>query len=369
LDQHPAVRGPKSTADEIAGALAAGLAHHTAGRLAQADACYRNVLAADPVNISALHLLGLLAHQRGQPQAAVDLISRAISLNDRLPELHSNLGNALQAVGRTAEAEASYRRALALRPDNAPACNNLGVTLMEQGRPREAEAAFRQALALRPDYPDAHSNLGNALCIQGKPAEAEASCRRAVALRPHHVHALNNLGNALKDQGRLDEAQICYRRAIEVAPDFAEPHNNLGLALQDQGQLAEAECCYRAALRLRPNYADAYVNLGDVLLDRGDVAQALDVAECGLDAVETRELKSLFTRCLRRAGSPAMLARVPSRGHLLRALTEPWGRPGDVAAYVVAALKQDDALGELIGRANAAWPGRLSGPELRGSTG
>jgi tetratricopeptide (TPR) repeat protein len=109
----------KSPADDPAEALAVGLAHHRAGQLAQADACYRTVLGADPANVTALHLLGVLAHQRGQPEVAADLISRAIALNDRLPELHGNLGNALQAVGRTAEAEASFRRALSSKAGRA----------------------------------------------------------------------------------------------------------------------------------------------------------------------------------------------------------------------------------------------------------
>src|ERR1700719_3597112 len=74
---------------------ASALAHHQAGRLPQAEACYRKILAAEPANVNALHLLGVLARQVGQPRAAVDLIAKAVALNDRVPELHSNLGNAL----------------------------------------------------------------------------------------------------------------------------------------------------------------------------------------------------------------------------------------------------------------------------------
>src|SRR4029077_533685 len=109
-----------------------GLAHHQAGRLPQAEACYRKILAAAPRDVNALHLLGVLARQTGQHAAAVELISKAVALNGRIPELHSNLGNAFMDLGRSTEAEASYRRALALKPDYAAAHNNLGNVL--QGR-------------------------------------------------------------------------------------------------------------------------------------------------------------------------------------------------------------------------------------------
>src|ERR1700691_3641123 len=115
----PIVGAPLTAA--LAEIEARGLAHHQAGRLPQAEACYRKILAADPCNVNALHLLGVLARQVGQYRAAVDLIAKAVALNDRVPELHCNLGNALTDLGQTAEAEASYRRALALRPDYAAA--------------------------------------------------------------------------------------------------------------------------------------------------------------------------------------------------------------------------------------------------------
>jgi Tfp pilus assembly protein PilF/SAM-dependent methyltransferase len=352
------------------GLIHEGLAHHRAGRLAQAEACYRKILAAEPANATALHLLGLLAHQTGHPQSAVALFTRAIAVDERSPELHTNLGNALHELGRLAEAEASFRRALAFAPDNVAAHNNLGVILMEQGRLGQAEESLRAAAALMPDHPDAHSNLASVLCAQGRPVEAEASCARALALREDHADAHNNLGNALKDQGRAEEAQASYRRAIALMPSFAEPYNNLGLTLEAQGRAAEAEHCYRRALELKPDHAEAHVNLGNLLIDRGDLAQALHVARQGLAIRETLELKGLFTRCLRHAGDnavPATDARF--RRDLLRALTEPWGRPADLAACPAAMLKQHPALGPAIARADAAWPNLLSTPALLGPTG
>jgi SAM-dependent methyltransferase len=115
------------------------------------------------------------------------------------------------------------------------------------------------------------------------------------------------------------------------------------------------------ALELKPDFSDAYVNLGDVLLDHGDVAQALDVVRRGLDAGGTSEIKGLFTRCIRRAGKGGPMLDVDALGeNLVRALTEPWGRPSDLAAFACTAVKQAPVIGDCVRRANEAWPRQLS---------
>ncbi len=395
--------GARSRA-ELAEIEASGLAHHHAGRLPQAEACYRKILAVEPSNLNALHLLGVLARQAGQPRAAVDLISKAVALNDRVPELHSNLGNALMDLERTAEAEACYRQALALRPDYAAALNNLGnllqgrgehsqaeacyrralaldpayaeahenlgAALLEQAKPVEAEASARRALALRPDHALAYGNLGNALLMQGRSAEAEACCRRALLLDPNYPEGHNNLGNALKDQGRLDEAEVCYRQALDLKPELAEAHSNLGLILKDQGKLADAEACYRRAIALKPGYSGALCNLGHLLLDRGEIAPALEAAQLALGGAEIADAKALFVRCISRsAGAEPGSDTGALRSNLLRALLEPWGRPSGLAAYVAGVLKHDPTIGGCIRRANEAWPDRPSAAELLGPSG
>ena len=107
--------------------------------------------------------------------------------------MHSNLGNALKDIGRLDEAEASYRRALQFKPDNADALVNLGATLQGMGRFVEAETIYRQALQINPDHADAHSNLAVILRELGRLAEAEAGYRRAIQLKPDHAVAHSSL--------------------------------------------------------------------------------------------------------------------------------------------------------------------------------
>ena len=80
--------------------MASALTDHQAGRLDEAEQPYRQVLQLDPEHPDALHLLGVLSHQRGSHELAAELIGKAIALNGRVPSFHNNLGNALQALGR-----------------------------------------------------------------------------------------------------------------------------------------------------------------------------------------------------------------------------------------------------------------------------
>src|ERR1700739_963366 len=80
--------------------FAAGLAHHQAGRLAQAETHYRETLALQPDYADALHLLGVIASQVGRHDVAVDLIGRAISQNQRSSLYYCNHGLALAGLRR-----------------------------------------------------------------------------------------------------------------------------------------------------------------------------------------------------------------------------------------------------------------------------
>src|SRR5271166_6092803 len=145
----------------------AGLRHHQAGRLDEAERLFRQVLAISPRQTESLQMLGTIAYQTGRHDLAFDLIRKAVVSNPGDASAHSNLGNLLLQQGRLDEAIASYRRALDRKPDLPEALNNLGNALKARKRFDEAVASYRRALALKPDDPDVHYNLGMALLARG----------------------------------------------------------------------------------------------------------------------------------------------------------------------------------------------------------
>ena len=191
----------------------------------------REVLGAAPQHAPALHLLGVLAHRAGHPDDAIALMQRAIAIDARTAEYHSNLGAILTARGRFDEAVAACGQAVSLRPDLPEAHYNLGNALRDARRLDEAAAAYERALSLRFGYAQAHNNLANVHKALGRIDEAIAGYRRAIMLEPGYAHACCNLAGALKDIGEVDEALALERRALETAPARPEIHSNLILGL------------------------------------------------------------------------------------------------------------------------------------------
>jgi protein O-GlcNAc transferase len=180
----------------------------------------------------------------------------------------------MHRAGRLAQAEALYREALRVRPDQPTIHYHLGLIDAHGGRLEQAASRYRQAIALDPDFPEALNNLGHACNGLGRWGEAIPYLERAVALRPRYARARNNLGIALDELGRAEEAVAAYRQAIADDPACCEAHYNLGTTLLTQGHVEEALECFERALALKPGYALAQLNLGNAYLARGDLARA-----------------------------------------------------------------------------------------------
>jgi tetratricopeptide (TPR) repeat protein len=136
---------------DIPGLIDAALQHHRAGRLDDAEALYRQVIAADAGHPDALYLLGLIHYHFNRHEEGLELVQRAIASSDVTPAYHNTLAKLLDAIGDVAGALAAYRRTLALAPDEVDAHVGLGVLLHEHGETAAAIDEYRRALELEPD--------------------------------------------------------------------------------------------------------------------------------------------------------------------------------------------------------------------------
>ncbi|MGD0464172.1 MAG: tetratricopeptide repeat protein [Tepidisphaeraceae bacterium] len=272
-----------------------GLSHYRAGRLAEAERIYRQILALQPNHADALHMLGVLAVQAGQLDAGIELIRRAIAICSTRAFYYRNLGKALLDIGRLDEAIAAHRQAIRLKPDDAEAHTNLGNALKAKGQLDEAIASYRRAIRLKPDFAEAHNNLGNALKDKGQLDEAIAAYRQVIRIEPDIALGHNNLGAVLQDVGQLDEAIAAFSKAIEKRPDWPTPRLNLGWVFYEQNRFEEARLAFQKAVQCEPNNSDAHNFLATALaeLQRFDeAAKALDrAAALAPDSALTHEAR------------------------------------------------------------------------------
>ncbi len=213
---------------------------HAAGRLTEAAQVYQQILAVAPDHADSLHMLGVLALQRGQPAAALDWLDRAIGLKPLVSSYHMHRAHALLALNHPAEAIAACKIALRTKSQNAEAYQVLGHAHTDAMQPAEALRAYREAVRLKPDLPDLFNNLGTALRNLGWLEEAEQRLREAMRRAPGDLGVQLNLSSVLKELGKIPEAEVLLREALRRQPGDPVLMYNLALLLLLTGRDQDA---------------------------------------------------------------------------------------------------------------------------------
>lgn len=249
---------------------------HQQGRLAEAGQLYSALLALEPDNPDALHLLGLVKFANGASDEALRLIDAACRTGAALAHMLLNRGLVLNTLGRTLEALASFESAIALDAKLAEAHNNRAVLLASLGRQEDALKSYRKALLLEPRDAGMRFNLGSLLKELGRFDEALVSFDAAIAIKPDYAEAMCNRGAVLHSMSRLEDALDSFDRALALRPDISEAHFNRGNVLRELQRFDEALGSYDCALAARPDYAEALCNRGAVLRNMKHFEEALE---------------------------------------------------------------------------------------------
>lgn len=257
--------------------------HHNAGRLLEAELCYRRILEDHAGQSDALHLLGVIAYQHGRLEESLPLLHEAIRHKGDEAAYYSNLGLVLRDLGRLDEAAASLERAVSLQPGFAEAHNNLGTVHRSQGDLPAAIAGYRRALELRRDYAEAAKNLAVALSDQGDDEASIEACRRVLAMEPKNLDIQLRLGLALRKLGEAEQAVEAFQGAIASSPNHVPAHKLLGAAFEDAGDLSSAESAYSRALELDPADSEAASRLGPILWKQKRFEDAAEVLRAAVE--------------------------------------------------------------------------------------
>jgi tetratricopeptide (TPR) repeat protein len=208
--------------------------------------------------------------------------------------LHAEAG-ALLAKGEYNKALQIYEQIVSLDSRDAIARHGLGIALTQLARYGDAEAEFRRAIAIRTNFPEAYLNLAGVLEATGRPYEAETPLRRALKLKPSYVDARVLLGQTFALTSRLGDARDCFEKALRVAPRHVQALFWMGQTETLMGRFAEAEVLYRRALEVDPAAPYVWAVLARLRKmtpsDGAWVKRAEELADSGLGSIDESALR------------------------------------------------------------------------------
>lgn len=259
------------------------------------------MLAREPRNAVAAHLLGLALKDTGDWAQGEEWLRFSIELEPMRGEFHANLGNLLRKTKKYADAEIAYRRALELLPGHRSARHGLAQTLNDLNRPGEAEGECRILLARDRNDADAWEILAIALTELDRLLEAETAHRHAIALKPGNAVAHHNLGALLASLER-PEAMASLEIAGQLGAVGYEVAYNRGRAALNSGDVEAAEAGFARAAELEPLNLEVQSTLARIRFMRGDPAFARSLGAAVRAHRDHVPLQNLLAELLWRAG-------------------------------------------------------------------
>ncbi|MCZ6526944.1 MAG: tetratricopeptide repeat protein [Gammaproteobacteria bacterium] len=269
--------------DEFTALLIQAIQHHSAGHVNEAESCYRKLQSIAPDNVAVLNLYGVLSSQTNRPELARQLLAQAIANDDTNANFHYNLANVLLESGEDDKAEAHYRRALDLDPEQLDAWVNLGVLLCRTDRLTAAVDCFKRAMQVQPESMQALENLSQCLAKLGRDDEAEQCFQELLQVQPDNLDAWIGLVCVTHRLGRKQAALELADQVQQNTPQQPQLCFRLSEMYWSLGRLGEAAQQLRYAVTLDPDYTDALSNLGGVLVELGQYEIAEKVLQRAIE--------------------------------------------------------------------------------------
>ena len=249
------------------------------GRFDESIDQLRAVVARDPAGAGprALFLIGNCQRELGQLALAVEAYDQSLAENDSSSSAWHNRASALLQLGQLDAAAGSYARASDLDPENVGTCLWQGYCLRSLGRGAEADACFQRAIRTNApeDVAQAWMQIGSHLHTAGSLEDALDAYERARALRPDWDVVWVRRGVALAQLGR-DEAADAFTKAIALDGSFRlSALVNLAALRGRQGRRREASAIYGQALETSPTVGWHHIDRAQALLALGRPEEAL----------------------------------------------------------------------------------------------
>src|SRR4029077_17376812 len=175
-----------------------------------------------------------------------------------------------------------------------------GDKLADDKKYADAIDTYKIAIRLDPNYAPAFGGLGDAYLNSGNSQQAEVAYKEQVRLAPNDAEAQYDLGYFFNAMGRHGEAFSPLVKATSLDPPFAEAFYGIGYAYSRGTEFEKLIGFYRSALKNKPDYGDAYYGLGEayVRLGKADLANEQVKKLNTLDPKLARNLEKEMTAAL-----------------------------------------------------------------------
>lgn len=276
---------------------------HKSGRLAEAEARYREWLGFNPEDPEALHLLAAVRRQRGAMGEALQLARQAVQLRPDRAGFYVTLAGIEFHARLWAAARADFETALRLDPNQTAAYSALGHIARIQGDDARAEENFKRALLTERDRADVLIGYGNLLSDRGDFAGAVQYLTRAAKLDPDNSATQASFGRALLGNGQWAFAEQALENALRLRPDSPGTLRMLLRAHRERGNFVAAKRSLERLAALPDQAAAVAEERAEIARAQGDVESAVD-AYATLRALRPgdREVFHLWVAALRAAG-------------------------------------------------------------------
>jgi len=326
---------------------------HRSGELDAAERAYRDYVAANPDDVDAWHLLGVLLHRRGDSAAAMEPLRRAVLLAPDTARLHLSLGGVLMQIGQDEAARGAFLRALELDPNLVEAHGVLGHLQLRDGEVDAAEHRFktgrRATDMFENEDPTILLGLGNVHLARGDGVTASKFLSRAAELKPDDAAIQMALGQAFFAQESFAFAEQAFSNALRLRPELSVAKLFLSRARMRQNKDEAAREGFTALIAEGKQVFGANAGLGDIARKLGQTVKALKFYKRALELDPTHAgAVNACAWCMEKLGDPEAAVRYLSEGvqqspdanslrPQLAVLLDRLGR-GDEAAQVRAAL-------------------------------
>ena len=253
-------------------ALDRAIADLNAGRLAEAEAALRAIVASEQPPTAEAHLqLGIALFRRGRPQEAVGPLTRATQLDSKHAGAWKVLGVAYAAQSLYDLADEPFQTACRLDPREIDACYYYGRNLYALNRFEPSIEALKKALSIETRPARVHAGLAQAYEALGQIEAARLNFTSAIdanekapkgnKLRPDDDPRIS-YSVFLFRQGKLDEAHTWVSQAASDHPSSAKARLQLARVLYQSGKLASAAKQLEETIKLDPRSSTAHLLLG-----------------------------------------------------------------------------------------------------------